>query len=342
MYALLPAIPLAAALAFGAAMGSTDAVAVTELSKDFRFGKRHETLLQGEALFNDVTGTVVFKTAIGFAASGALSLAHAGEEFALDLFGGMLGGALMGLIAWLLLELIRRRGIDSPNLHVTLELLLPFVIYLAAKQIHIGAVIAVVSAGLVMSLMPHRHNAQTARQKLQAKGVWETIGFILNGIIFVLLGMQLPRALAPAADGGLQDALLFVSISLALTFVLEAVRFIWIAGMDIVDCMARRQPIRMLADREHFKSALAMAFAGPKGGITLSLMLTIPATLIGADGFPAREALISLASGVILCTLLLANFAVPKLVPHKRDSKRTKRQVDAEVRLVMDVMASIQ
>lgn len=342
LHALLPAIPLAAAIAFGAAMGSTDAVAVTELSKDFRFGKRHETLLMGEAFFNDVTGTVVFKTAIGFALTGALSLAHAGEEFALELFGGLFGGVILGFAAWLLLEFIRRRGIDSPNLHVTLELLLPFVIYLICHQIHIGAVIAVVMAGMVMSLLPHRHTPQTARQRMQAKGVWDTLGFILNGIIFVLLGMQLPRFIAPAADGGFGDPWLMFGVVIVLTLILEIVRFCWIAGMDVVHCLARRQPVRTLLDGEHFRSALATAFAGPKGGITLSLILTVPATLPASGALPVHTMLASIASGVILCTLLLANFAVPALVPHKADSRRTKRQVDAEARLLMRVIESVR
>ena len=341
LHALLPAIPLAAALAFGAAMGSTDAVAVTELSKDFRFGKRHETLLTGEAFFNDVTGTVVFKTAIGFAATGALALGHAGEEFALELFGGLFGGVVLGFLAWLLLELIRRGGIDSPNLHVTLELLLPFVIYLICKQLHIGGVIAVVMAGMVISFLPHRHTPQTARQRMQAKGVWDTLGFILNGIIFVLLGMQLPRFIAPAADGGFGDPLLMFGVVIALTLVLELLRFAWIAGMDLIHCMHRRQPVASILDAEHVRSALATAFAGPKGGITLSLMLTVPAVLPASGALPVHDMLASVASGVILCTLLLANFAVPALVPHKAASRRTKRQVDAEARLLMRVIESI-
>ncbi len=342
LHALLPVIPLAAAIAFGAAMGSTDAVAVTELSKDFRFGKRHESLLAGEAFFNDVTGTVVFKTAIAFAMTGALSLAHAGEEFALELFGGLFGGAILGLLSWLLLEFIRRRGIDSPNLHVTLELLLPFVIYLICKQIHIGAVIAVVMAGMVMSLLPHRHTPQTARQRMQAKGVWDTLGFILNGIIFVILGMQLPRLLEASSIGGLGDPLAVLGIVLLLTLILEVVRFAWIVGMDIVHCLRHGQKVRSLFDAEHFRSALAMAFAGPKGGITLSLVLTIPAVLPASGDFLVHDALASLASGVILCTLLLANFAVPALVPHKAESRRTRKQVDAEARILMNVIASIK
>ncbi len=344
LHALLPAIPLAAALALGAAMGSTDAVAVMELSKDFKFGRRHETLLTGEAFFNDVTGTVAFQCAIAVAVSGSFSLLHAGEEFALDLFGGLCGGLVMGVLAWALLEFIRRRGIDNPTLHVTLELLLPFLIYLISEQLHIGGVIAVVMAGMMMSLLPHRHTAQTARQKLQSRSVWDTISFVLNGVIFVLLGMQLPRVLMPAAQGGLGDPLLIVAITLVLTLVLEGVRFLWVLGMDAVDFRRRRKEgaAGRLFTKAELRGALAMAFAGPKGGITLSLMLTVPFALSAVDGFPVRAALVSIASGIILCTLLLANFAVPLLVPHKHAAKKSKQRVDAEVRLRLAVIDSIQ
>lgn len=344
LHALAPAVPLALALALGAAMGSTDAVAVTELSKDFRFGKRHSALLTGEAFFNDVTGTVVFQCAVGVAVSGAFSLLHAGEEFALDLFGGLLGGALMGALAWGLLELIRRAGVDTPTLHVTLELLLPFVIYLAAKQIHIGAVIAVVMAGLVMSLMPHRHTAQTAKLKLQSRSVWNTISFVLNGVIFIILGMQLPRLLRPMAEGSLSETAMLIGIIIALTAVLEGVRFLWILGMDAVHAArgSARAPRPRLLTAANLRSTLAMAFAGPKGGITLSLMLTIPTTLTMADGTPLRGMLLSIASGVILCTLLLANFAVPALVPHKGEARRARQRVDAEICLIERVMRTIE
>ena len=342
LHALLPAIPLAAALALGAAMGSTDAPAVTELTKDLRFGRRHASLLTGEAFFNDVSGTVVFQCAIAFAASGAFSLAHAGEEFVLDLFGGLIGGALMGGLAWLVLEGIRRLGIDGPTLHVTLELLLPFLIYLAAEQLHIGGVIAVVAAGMAMSLLPHRHNAQTARQKLQSKSVWETIAFILNGVIFVILGMQLPRLLAPMADGGASDALGAISIIVVLTIILEAVRFIWIAGLDLVHHLIRERTVRGFFTASEMRETLAMAFTGAKGGITLSLMLTVPATLVTADGTPLRDMLIPIASGVILCTILLANFAVPALVPYKHEKRRSRQRTDAEIELVERVIRSIQ
>ncbi|MEC4272496.1 sodium:proton antiporter [Adlercreutzia sp. R25] len=340
LHALAPAVPLAAAIALGGAFGSTDAVAVTALTHDRRFGLRHEALLKGEALFNDVTGTVIFQCCVTLLATGAFSLLHAGEEFALDLFGGMLGGLAMGVAAWALLELIRRLGLDSPTLHVMLELLLPFVIYLAAKSLHIGAVIAVVSAGLAMSLLPQRHTAATARTKLQAKSVWETIEFVLNGIIFVILGMQLPRLLEPATEGSLGDPLSILGIIVALTCVLEAVRFLWLLAMDARAAAQSGAGARACLSPESLRGTLAMAFAGAKGGITLSLMLTLTAgaALSGSD----RLALISIASGMIVLTLLLADFAVPALVPSKRSAARSRDRIDAEIGITLGVIASIE
>lgn len=339
--ALLPAIPLAIAFAFGAAMGSTDAVAVHALSKDFKFGRHHKTLLEGEAFFNDVTGTVVFQAAVAVAISGTFSLMHASEEFLLDMFGGFIGGAVMGVLAWLLLEGIRRIGIDSPTLHVTLELLLPFVIYFIAKQIHIGGVIAAVAAGMMMSLLPHKHNAQMARQKLQSRSVWDTLSFILNGVIFVILGMQLPRVLSPVAEGSLGDPFVILGVVIVLTLVLEGVRFVWILGMDMVHAKSLGSKVSTCFTADSLKGTLAMAFAGPKGGITLSLMLTLPLTLQAGEAFAARGTLISVASGVILCTLLLANFAVPLLVPHKNVARKMRDNVDAEIRVIERTIGSI-
>ncbi len=340
LHALVPAIPLAAACALGAAMGSTDAVAVTALTHDRRFGSRHEALLKGEALFNDVTGTVIFQCCVTLLATGAFSLVHAGEEFALDLFGGFVGGLVMGVLAWGLLELIRRTGLDTPTLHVMLELLLPFVIYLTAKSLHIGAVIAVVAAGLVISLLPQRHTVATARTKLQAAGVWQTLEFVLNGIIFVILGMQLPRLLAPAAEGSLGNPAALLGVVAVLTVVLEGVRFLWLLAMDALAAARAGRAAASCLTAQALRGTLAVAFAGAKGGIPLSLMLTL--TAAGALSAADRSMLVSVASGMIVLTLVLADFAVPALVPSKRSAARSRDRVDAEVVLILEVIASIR
>ena len=321
-------------------MGSTDAVAVTALTHDRRFGRRHEALLKGEALFNDVTGTVVFQCCLTILATGSFSLLHAGEEFALDLFGGFFGGLVMGLLAWGLLQVLRRTGLDNPTLHVMLELLLPFVIYLAAKSLHIGAVIAVVASGLMLSLLPQRHTAATARTKLQAQSVWTTLEFVLNGIIFVVLGMQLPRLLEPAAEGSLGDPATLLGVVVVLTLVLEGVRFAWLLAMDVRAAIASGKGARSCFAPAALRGTLAMAFAGAKGGITLSLMLTLTAAAgLSASG---QATLVSIASGMIVLTLVLADFAVPALTPSKRSAKRTRDRVDAEIDLTLGVIASIE
>ena len=340
LHALLPAVPLAAACALGGAMGSTDAVAVTALTHDRRFGRRHEALLKGEALFNDVTGTVMFQCCLTLLATGSFSLLHAGEEFALDLFGGFFGGLVMGLLAWGLLQVLRRTGLDNPTLHVMLELLLPFIIYLTAKSLHIGAVIAVVASGLMLSLLPQRHTAATARTKLQAQSVWTTLEFVLNGIIFVVLGMQLPRLMEPAAEGSLGDPATLLGVVVVLTLVLEAVRFAWLLAMDIRAAVAQGKGARSCFAPEALRGTLAMALAGAKGGITLSLMLTLTAgAALSAAG---RATLVSIASGMIVLTLVLADFAVPALAPSKYSARRTRARVDAEIDLMLDVIASVE
>ena len=330
---LVPAVPISLALAFGAAMGSTDAVAVTNLSKDYSFTRRHRSLLEGEALFNDVTGTVVFKSTVALAVTGALSFAEVTEEFLLESVGALFGGALMGFAAWLVLYLIRRLGVTDPTLHVIIEIVLPFGIYFIAHSIHIGAVIAVVVAGMVMEILPHRHTAQTSRQKIQSRGVWETVTYLLNGIIFVILGMQLPRLFAPVLEGGFADVAMMVGIVLLLTLLLEGVRFLWLWGLDRVHSRSRKTD---------FKELLAMTFAGSKGGVTLALMLTLPSALPMGDGAAIRETLISIASGVILCTLLCANYLVPLFVKRKKDAKMTASRTDMEIRLIERVIASIE
>lgn len=340
--ALIPAIPLAAALAFGAAMGSTDAAAVTALAKEMRFGRRHEALLNGEALFNDVTGTIGFQCAIAVVVSGAFSLTHAGEEFALELFGGLFVGALLGFAFWGLTSMMRRYGLDNPTVHVVLELLTPFIIYLICEQIHVGGVIAVVMAGMTISLLPHKRTIASSRQRLQASSVWKTLEFVLNGVIFVVLGIQLPSTFIPAIQSGSVDAALLILAVFALTFVLEAVRFFWILGMDLVHTRRSGRPLRICFSKRNLKGTLGMAFAGPKGGVTLALILTIPLTVASGDAFPMRTELLFLTAGVIVCTMILANFAVRKLVPLKPLEKRTKGYADAEIAVLTRVIDAIQ
>lgn len=317
---LEPTIPLAAAFALGAALGPTDAVAVTALGKDIRLSKRQNTLLSGEALINDASGVVSFQFAIAAAVTGAFSLAEAASTFAVSFFGGILLGLALGLVAAVALRLIRKQGFESVTVHVVFEVFTPFLVFLVAEHVGVSGILAVVAAGLLITLLPKESTPASARLKLASDSVWETLVFVINGVVFVLLGMQLPRAIMPTWNGP-ADALNLVGLVLLITLLVEGVRFVWVLGME---AFARKGKLAKGAVRD----ALVTTLAGPKGAVTLSIAFTVPFSLADGSLFPNRDMLIFLASGVILCTLLLANFVVPLLAP-KADEEDDDADVQA-------------
>lgn len=342
VHGLIPAIPLAIAFAMGAAMGPTDVTAVVALMKDIRFGKRHEALLKGEALFNDVSGTVCFQCSVAVATTGAFAVSQAGELLVMDLVGGLLFGGVCGVAAWILMRIASDYLVDSPSAYVVLEMAMPFVVYLISEAMGIGSIIAVVCCGLVFSIMPKRETPKTARMLVQSEGTWSTIEYLLNGIIFVVLGMQLPVVFDPMlSTSAIEPAYLLLCIAIVVVL-LESVRFVWVLCMDIVNAGHEGNPIRGCFSIKALANDLAMTFAGTKGGVTLSLVLTLPGTLATGEGFVLRPEAIFLVSGVILCTLILANFAVPALIAFGEGDGKTHSSADSEITLLGRTMVAIQ
>ena len=160
---LEPSIPLAAAFALGAALGPTDAVAVSALGKDIHLSSRQKSLLSGEALINDASGVVSFQFAIAAAITGSFSLANAAQSFAISFFGGIAVGLVVGLLAVLALGAIRSYGYESITVHVVFEVFTPFITFLAAEHFGTSGILAVVAAGLLIALMPHKPTPAAAR-----------------------------------------------------------------------------------------------------------------------------------------------------------------------------------
>lgn len=342
VHGLIPAIPLAIAFAMGAAMGPTDVTAVVALMKDIRFGKRHEALLKGEALFNGVSGTVCFQCSLAVALTGVFAVSQAGELLAMDLVGGLLFGGICGVAAWFLMRVASDYLIDSPSAYVVLEMAIPFVVYLASEAMGIGSIIAVVCCGLVFSMMPKRQTPRTARMHVQSEGTWSTIEYLLNGIIFVVLGMQLPVVFDPMITTSMIEPAYLLFCVVAIVFLLESVRFIWVLCMDVVNAAHQGDSIKGCFGIKAIANDLAMTFAGTKGGVTLSLVLTLPGTLAFGESFILRPEAIFVVSGVILCTLLLANFAVPALVGFGEGDDKTHDSADSEIMLLGRTMVAIQ
>ena len=316
-----PSIPLAAAFALGAALGPTDAVAVTALGKDIRLTGRQKSLLSGEALINDASGVVSFQFAIAAAVTGAFSLVDAAQSFAISFFGGIAIGLIAGFLALLAMKAIRGYGYESITVHVVFEVFTPFIVFLAAEHFGTSGILAVVAAGLIITLLPQKPTPVAARLKIASNSVWETLVFVINGVVFVMLGMQLPKAIMPSWRSDEVSSLLLCGLVLLVTALVVGVRFIWVLVMERCDSSAKRHTSKQLV-----RDALVTTLSGPKGAVTLSIIMTIPFTLSTGEAFPQRDTLIFLASGVILCTLLLANFVVPVLAPKDDSPDETEEQ----------------
>lgn len=338
---LVPSVPLAAAFALGAALGPTDAVAVASLPKDASIGTRQRSILKGECLINDASGIVSFQFAIAAAVTGSFSLAEASADFVVSFFGGLALGAVLGFAQRWIVGKIQSLGLENTTFHVLLDILTPFIVFIISEMFHVSGIIAVVCAGLIVSR--HRPvSPYVSRLKIVSSSVWRVISYALNGLVFVLLGTQLPRAMESSwKDVDISNANLLAYV-VAITAVIVVVRFAWLVAVEYVHHRGIERD--GLADHRFGKrellSALIMTIGGPKGTITLSIMFTIPVFASTGELFPQRDLLIFLACGVIVCTLLLANFGIPLLAP-KRTAAIDEEAREREVKASIDILRSV-
>lgn len=337
---LVPSIPLAAAFALGAALGPTDAVAVQALKKEAKVGKREGAILQGEALINDASGVVSFQFAVSAAVTGAFSLADAASSFALGFAGGIVLGIVLAAVFLFFNKRIREMGLDNVTFHVLFEVSMPLVVYLFSELVGVSGILAVVACGVMWSMFRDRKiSPYQSRLNIALTSVWKVIGFVLNGIVFVLLGIQLPNAMQSTWDNLYINNFVLIGYVLLLTALIVLLRFAWAL------IMTRLVKNPATGKRDKFslrmvKSSLVTTVGGPKGAITLSIAFTIPFLLADGSTFPQRSLIIFLASGVIVCTLLLANFLLPVLAP-KEEAEADEEEVEELMRTKIEIMRTV-
>ena len=336
--ALVPSIPLAAAFALGAALGPTDPVAVASISKHADIDERQQTTLQGESLINDASGIVSFQFAVAAVVTGSFSVLEAVGEFCVEFFGAIGVGIVLGFVFVKLTEWVRGLGLENTTFHVLLEILTPFIAYLIGEAIGVSGVILVVACGITMSLVPRDLGPSASRMNIVSNSVWSVLVFAFNGVVFVLLGTQLPQSFGGIwVDEGISNAHL-VAYIFAITALMHGMRFIWSLGSD---ALAHHEAGEKPTVGQRLREALVMSLAGSKGAITLAIMLSLPIyinTGTSVEGFPQRDLLIFLASGVIIVSLLLATFVVPLLAPRKQSVSAT-RERDNEA--TADIMRAV-
>ncbi|TIW62195.1 MAG: Na+/H+ antiporter [Mesorhizobium sp.] len=310
---LVPSIPLVVAFALAAVLSPTDAVAVSSIVDRNVVPSRLMHILEGESLLNDASGLVMFRFAVAAALTGSFSFAAASLSFLYAVAAGIVAGVVALFIAAKALQILNRIGGVPAEAQVLVMILLPFVAYLSAEHIGASGILAAVTAGLLTGVSGmYRYLGVSAR--MQSLSLWATLTFVFNGALFILLGLQLPdiiRKVPPELSSRhwLLEPVLTV---LLLTLCLIALRFLWIWIGDIAAALAARLGKRE-AERFGFRVRLAGSVAGVRGAITLAGILSLPLALQDGSPFPARDVVIFLAAGVIICSLIIASFALHRI-----------------------------
>jgi Na+/H+ antiporter len=295
LHALVPTVPLVAAIALGAAVAPPDAVAATAVAQRLGIPRRLRTILEGEGLSNDATSLVLYEVAVAGTMTGAFSAWGAGEALGLAVVLGVLVGlAIAYATRWLINKLPPHPSGSG------LVLVVPFAAYAAADAVHGSGVIAVVTVALAMSRYGDTQSSQT---RLATNTTWEIVELLLTGSAFAFVGLQI-RAVADRVDAPLQELVLQ---GLVLTLVVVAVRFLWIFPVATIDERLHRRK-QSVAEPIGWREMTISSWAGMRGVVTLAAVLALP------PQFPDRERLVFFAFVVIVVTLLLQGLTLPTLV----------------------------
>ncbi len=330
---MIPAMPLPVAFALAAILSPTDPVAVTSIAKRAPVPKRLMHILEGESLLNDASGLVCFRFAVAAAMTGGFSLARASMAFVWVAVVGVAIGVGFTLLASRAQNWLSRRFGEESGTPILISLLLPFGAYMIAEEANASGILAAVAAGITMSYVELTGRA-LATTRVQRTAVWDMLQFTLNGVVFVLLGEQLPGILREAAqsvqEAGHVNPWWLAVYALALNFGLIALRMAWVWVSLRLDARSarRRGEVRR---NPHWRVVAAASLAGVRGAITLAGVMSLPLLLPGGGEFPARDLAIFLATSVILLSLLLASIGLPRLLVGLRLPEDTGEQQQLEL-----------
>jgi CPA1 family monovalent cation:H+ antiporter len=313
---MIPAVPLAVAFAIAAILSPTDPIAVSAIAARVPIPKRLMHILEGESLLNDASGLVCMRFAVAAALTGSFSVVEATGTFVWLAAGGIAIGVAVTLGVTQAKNWLTHRLGEETGSQVLISLLIPFAAYLLAEHLHCSGILAAVAAGITMSYAEQTGQA-LAITRVQCTAVWDMVQFAANGIIFVLLGEQLPSIIAGAArvvrEAGHHEPVWLLIYVLAINVALAALRFAWAwVSLDFTLFRAARRGHHM--ERPSWRLVAVTALAGVRGAITLAGVLTLPIFMNDGSFFPARDLAIFLAAGVIIVSLLAASITLPVLL----------------------------
>ena len=311
---LIPAITAAAGFALAAILSPTDPVAVSAMTSSSPLPSRMAHILEGESLLNDASGLVAFNFAVAAVMTGSFSPGEAVTKFILMASGGILSGLVVVWVTGKCNNFLVKRTREEPAIQILISLLIPFAAYLLAESIHVSGILATVAAGIAMHY-EQLSGPRLPATRMKSSAVWSMLQNTLNGMIFLMLGEQLPRMflmLPEVTDqAGAPSPLYLLWYAAVITLALSVIRFGWVWLSITLTVFRQKCRGKTAAIRPRFCAMAVMTLAGVKGSVTLAGILTLPIILADGSEFPGRELLIFLSMSVILMSLIVAAVGLP-------------------------------
>ncbi len=307
-HVLIPDLPWAVAFVLGAIVSPTDAVAATAIAQRLGIPQRIVTIIEGESLVNDATGLVAYRFAVAAVVTGVFSLGEASLQFVVV----SVGGIALGLVAGWGLSYVHR-WLDNPPLEITVTLVTPYAVYLLGEEVlHVSGILAIVTTGLYLTWRAPTFFSSGTR--LQAEAVWEILIFLLNGLVFILIGLQLPGILAILNTTiARRSPILLVWDAALVSLIVILVRLVW----AFTQALLPRLLSRRLRERDPYpgwRSVVLIGWTGMRGAVSLAAALALPEVTAEGAAFPERAFVIYLTFGVILATLVVQGLSLPLLI----------------------------
>lgn len=291
----------------GAILSATDAVAAMSITKGLGLSHKTNTILEGESLINDASALVTYSFAVAAVTGAAFIFWQASLSFVILLGGGFLVGFVIGRLLSLMLRVVRK----NVTIIISLLLLMPFVTYLIAEELKVSGVIAVVVLGLSMSHLSRKVFPTALKQ--ESKSIWDIIIFLLNGLIFILIGLEFPRVLR-SIDG--QHIWIYTGYALIITIIALLIRTVrvFLQKINLQRAFQKSRPRVKEEALLDFSTSLIISWSGMRGIVSLAIAIGLPAQLADGSPFPMRNVIVFISVTVVLFTLVGQGLTLPYIV----------------------------
>ena len=293
------------AFVLGVIVSPTDPVAATAIAKQLGVPRRIVTILEGESLINDGTALVLYRTAVAAAVAGGFSVFEAGLDFVLSSIGGVVIGLVVG---WVTARV--RRWVEDPLVEITISLFTGYAAYLPAEELGVSGILAVVAAGIYLGWYSPVMTAP--RVRLQAFSVWEVLPFLLNSVLFILIGLQLPLVVERlSGEYSMASVVLYGAL---VSLVVIVTRLLWVFPKAYLPRRLLPRRLRELDPYPPWQHVVVIGYTGMRGAVSLAAALALPLTVEGGALFPGRDLILFLTLCVIVLTMVPQGLSLPLII----------------------------